>query len=118
MKTILIIEDDFATGYMLECVLAQREYTVMIANTLRDAYQKLHSCKVDLVVLDRYLPDGLGDEFLRKIRQQMHADIPVLVFSGSTQGHIIKQLMDAGATDYILKPTAISDFTHIVERWI
>lgn len=64
---LLIVEDDAATRFALSKILTFTGYEVTTAATLAAALLKCddHTC----VLLDLHLPDGLGLEVLRRLRQ-------------------------------------------------
>lgn len=64
---LLIVEDDAATRFALSKILTFSGYEVTTAATLAAALLKCddHTC----VLLDLHLPDGLGLEVLRRLRQ-------------------------------------------------
>jgi DNA-binding response OmpR family regulator len=65
---------------------------------------------VDLVVLDRMLPDRDGLEVLAEIRR-VRPGLPVLVLSGRAEVEDRVEGLDAGATDYLTKPFALDELT-------
>lgn len=64
---LLIVEDDAATRFALSRILTFSGYEVATAATLAAALLKCddHTC----VLLDLHLPDGLGLEVLRRVRE-------------------------------------------------
>ena len=57
----------------------------------------------EIVLLDLWMPVLSGDQVLRNLRQnELTADLPVIVFSASTDGRVIA--MEAGASDFVSKP--------------
>jgi DNA-binding response OmpR family regulator len=65
---LLIVEDDAATRFALAKILTYSGYEVSTAATLASALVKCedHTC----VLLDLHLPDGLGLEVLRRLREK------------------------------------------------
>jgi two-component system phosphate regulon response regulator PhoB len=61
----------------------------------------------DLVLLDWMLPGGSGIELLRRLRKdEMLADVPVIMLTAKTEEDNKIQGLDVGADDYITKPFA------------
>ncbi|MCP5865345.1 response regulator, partial [Klebsiella pneumoniae] len=77
------------------------------------ALQKLERAAPDVIVLDLEMPEMGGLEFLQE-RKKLGIDIPVIVLSSiATQGaHVTMQCLEAGASDFITKPTG-SDASNI-----
>jgi two-component system KDP operon response regulator KdpE len=108
---VLLVEDDRDLRATLREALAVEGYTVLAAASLADAQalatQAEREHAVDLVVLDLGLPDGDGEEFLRRLRAARAT--PLIVISArQAEGQKIR-LLDAGADDYLVKPFNIGE---------
>lgn len=104
--TILIVEDDDVTSYMLEFLLQREGYTVTKANDGKEALKLIENSKpFDIVLLDIMIPYINGFELVSHIRSQPAWEkTPVLMLSGKSQEKDIIKALDTGATDYIVKP--------------
>jgi DNA-binding response OmpR family regulator len=104
--TILIVEDDEVTSYMLEFLLQREGYAVTKALDGKEAYQLIDNSKpFDIVLLDIMVPYINGFELVSHIRSlPAWEKIPVLMLSGKSQEKDIIKALDSGATDYIVKP--------------
>ena len=104
--TILIVEDDEVTSYMLEFLLQREGYTVTKANDGKEALKLIENSKpFDIVLLDIMIPYINGFELVSHIRSQpAWGKTPVLMLSGKSQEKDIVKALDSGATDYIVKP--------------
>jgi len=104
--TILIVEDDEVTSYMLEFLLQREGYTVTRANDGKEALKLIENSKpFDIVLLDIMIPYINGFELVSHIRSQPAWEkTPVLMLSGKSQEKDIIKALDSGATDYIVKP--------------
>lgn len=100
---ILIVEDN-PTGIASLVGILAPVYELVIAKTLAEAKQYL-STDVDVVLLDLYLPDGKGIDFLVHLRgQRQYEQVPVICISASDQIGDIEEVFREGAIDYVLKP--------------
>lgn len=104
--TILIVEDDEVTSYMLEFLLQREGYTVTKAMDGKEAYRLIDTGKpFDIVLLDIMVPYINGFELITRIRSlSAWEKTPVLMLSGKSQEKDIIKALDSGATDYIVKP--------------
>ena len=67
----------------------------------------------DVIVLDLWLPDGSGFELLEWIAdREMLQDIPVIVFTASTNPEYERQAKELGVRRYLQKP---AEFGKLVE---
>src|SRR5689334_23169154 len=88
MKTILIVEDEFAIADMLSALLEDEGYHVVLASNGREGLARLADSKthVDLVLCDVMMPilDG------RELRKTMKSDpglmnIPIVLMSAAEE---------------------------------
>ncbi len=73
------------------------------------ALAKLAASKVDLVLLDVFMPDQNGPEVLHRIKST-HPGVPVVMVSGATgrDAQITLSALSTGAMDFIAKPSGPS----------
>jgi DNA-binding response OmpR family regulator len=102
---MLLVEDEPNLGAALEIALRRMGMTVARATTLRTARAALRDARptVELVVLDRALPDGDGLELCRELRAGGFRGA-VLMLTAAGQPHDKVLGLDAGADDYLAKP--------------
>ena len=106
--TILVADDEpdvlFMTSFSLRSLGG---YRVLEARNGQEALELALQEHPDLIVMDVKMPQMTGFEACRQIRQ--HPDIqhiPVVLLTAKGQKSEIDEGIDAGATDYILKPYA------------
>ncbi len=73
------------------------------ASTVSEAVDKLHGA-IDCVLLDLGLPDALGLDAMRRVREA-DPEMPVVVLTGDTDERRGIQALGAGAQDYLIKGT-------------
>ncbi len=106
-KTILIVDDEVAIREMIVMSLEMAGYDCIEAGDIQQAHGMIVDNKPDLVLLDWMLPGGNGIELLRRLRRdEMTADIPVIMLTAKTEEDNKIQGLDVGADDYITKPFA------------
>lgn len=100
--TVLVVDDDFRVADMHAGIVeAMPGFTVVATvNTLAAARR---AAPVDLALVDVYLPDGSGIDFVR----ELHSDSMVL--TAATEADTIRAAMAAGAVSYLVKPFATTE---------
>jgi two-component system KDP operon response regulator KdpE len=78
---VLVVEDDPACGEALRRILAHRGWVVTVARTVAEAMESLHP-PPHCILLDLVLPDGPGEDVLRKVREE-NLPISVAVCTGT-----------------------------------
>jgi response regulator of citrate/malate metabolism len=95
--TVLVVDDDFRVANMhSEIVNTLPGFTVTATVNTVAAARK--APQVDLALVDVYLPDGSGVDFVR----ELHGDSMIL--SAATEAATIRAAMSAGALSYLVKP--------------
>jgi len=102
---ILIVEDDALVAESLRRVLKSGDVEFLLSNSIAQAEELLESSVVDMIILDRMLPDGDGVVLLKKLRMTPALKkIPVLILSGRAETLDQVTGLDLGADDYMTKP--------------
>ena len=102
---ILIIEDDPATRALLVHMLAARGHHTIACESAEQAIEQYRLSFYPLVLLDLFLPGMSGFEFCRWLRAQPDGERPyILVGTASKDAADLRQILDAGADDYLVKP--------------
>ncbi|HLI18196.1 MAG TPA: response regulator transcription factor [Rhodanobacteraceae bacterium] len=102
--TIGCVEDDPDQTELLRLWLEHAGYGCAVFRTASDFRRRLGSEAVDLVLLDRSLPDAKGLDVLAWIRQSPNAGLPVIFLTASGEESDIVEGLAAGADDYVVKP--------------
>lgn len=100
--TVLVVDDDFRVANMHAGIVnALPGFTVTATATTLAAAHKADP--VDLALVDVYLPDGSGVDFVRELRCDS------MILSAATDAPTIRAALAAGALSYIVKPFAPAD---------
>jgi two-component system OmpR family response regulator len=107
---ILIAEDDSEMAEFIEHGLGELGHTVVRADNGVDALHFASTEILDVIILDRMLPEMDGLAVLRRIRAAK-IETPVLFLTalGRIEDRVVG--LDAGADDYLVKPFAFSELS-------
>ncbi len=104
VKHILLIEDDQFLLNIMSAKLERESFRLTIAKNGKDALAEIQTSNPDLILLDITLPDINGFELLAKIKATpATSSTPVIILSNLGGPESIKQGMDMGANDYLVK---------------
>lgn len=105
MDTIMIVEDDKMLNEGISFNLQCDGFNVISVFSLGEAKQCLNKNNINMIILDRNLPDGDGVEFCNEIRSS--SDVPILFLTAKDTEFDIITGFQFGADDYITKPFSI-----------
>ena len=107
--TILMIEDEDMVIEVTQAMLEMLGYRVMVAKTGKDAIHiaETFDGQIDLALLDIKLPDIDGRN-LYPLIIKARSNLKVIVFSGYSIDGPAREILDAGAQDFIQKPFSIA----------
>ena len=104
MTTIYYVEDDRDIAENVKTYLQIRQMEVHLFYSIADAKQALLRKCPDLLLLDRNMPDGNGDELCKWIRRLWGNQLPILYLTVRGETADIVQGFQDGADDYVVKP--------------
>jgi CheY-like chemotaxis protein/MinD-like ATPase involved in chromosome partitioning or flagellar assembly len=111
---ILVVDDHPETLNIIQRVLQQEGYTVLGARSGFRGLALAESENPDLVMVDGMMPEMDGWEVCRRLRKMPKmADVPIIMFTAVDEAEQKLAGFDAGADDYLTKPTEPAE---LVER--
>lgn len=117
-NTILVVEDDPDTQFLLCSLLRSGGYEVISAGDGDEAMKFLESCRPDVILTDLMMPHVSGLELLDFVKHRpVYADIPVVVITAYGR-HNYDKATKAGALKVLDKPSAISDIADTISQVI
>lgn len=112
--TILIVDDEAGPREALRMILG-RQFNLKMAETAEAALQTLREQTIDLVTLDLKLPDGLGTDVLREIKQGLRG-VPVIIITGYGSLEAALDGIEFGADAYLHKPFDAKEVTGTITQ--
>lgn len=108
--TVLVVEDEADLADLYASWLGD-QYDVRVAYTAEEALDRVDE-SVEVVLLDRRLPDMSGDEFLDVIHERGYDAQVAMVSAVDPDWDILEMRFDA----YVVKPVDRTDLNDIVAR--
>jgi pilus assembly protein CpaE len=109
-EKILIIDDDLDTLRLVGLMLQKQGYSIMAASSGQQGLDMAFENPPDLVLLDVMMPGMDGYEVARQLRANtLTVNIPILMFTAKSQLDDKVTGFEAGADDYLTKPTHPSE---------
>ena len=105
MKSVLVIEDNEDNMELITFILESNGYQTLKAETGQQGFELTLQERPDFIILDIQLPDILGTEVLRMIRDSEVGDsIPIISMTSYAMAGDREKLLAAGCDGYIEKP--------------
>jgi DNA-binding response OmpR family regulator len=115
MNKILLVEDDYYLGLILNDQLEMNGYQVSLLRIPGETIEKLQEDNYDLVIMDKLLSGVDGTQVCKTIREtEGISHTPVLMMSGLDGAREI--CIEAGANNFIAKPFEVDPFLKSIEE--
>ena len=101
-RRILVVDDDAMTLRLTKRIL-EKQYDVLLAESGREALNKLRGERIDLVLLDIAMPQMDGIETFERMKD-IPVDIPVIFLTASGYEDDVMNAIRLGAVNYLKKP--------------
>ena len=114
-EKILVVDDDLDTLRLVGLMLQHQGYQIQAASSGIQAINMAQTDKPDLILLDIMMPEMDGYEVSRKLRADpVTNNVPIIMFTAKTQVDDKVAGFEAGADDYLTKPTQPRElFAHV-----
>jgi DNA-binding response OmpR family regulator len=115
--TLLCVDDDASMTQMLYDVLTPHGYRVLAAASVEKAVEIARTTKLDLVILDVFLPDVDGFALFERLAQETaNTKVPVIMASGCGSVEARNHASRWGAVAFLQKPFQIQQLLSVI-RW-
>ena len=110
---VLIIEDDPMVAMIHKEYFKKKELTNNLnhVTSLEAAKDYLKKNNVDLIVLDNYLTDGQGVEFLPELK-----GYPIIMITAANDVQTVEAALSNGVVDYLVKPFTYERFSQAIDK--
>ena len=104
-KTILIIDDDQRNIFALTAVLRAKNFPVVSAMNMEEAFVILgEEADIAIVLMDMMMPEMDGYEAIPKIKSnEQYKHLPVIAVTAQAMAGDREKSLAAGANDYVLQ---------------
>lgn len=105
IATILVIEDSEGDRALIQRTLQKKNYSVVVAGDGETGLKLVHERKIDLIILDYFLPGMNGVEVCTILKSDKETrNIPVIFLTVAESGEKILECYGSGGESYIHKP--------------
>lgn len=105
---VLVVDDDDALRRLLLDYLLMTKFPCKGAANASEALAILCQENIDLVVSDIRMPGKDGMELMQEARREF-PNIPFIIMTGYSSEYSYDGIIDAGASDFIVKPFSLDE---------
>jgi len=118
MPKVMVVDDEPDIIESVKTILEAEGYDVTCANGGEECLKKLEKEKVDLVLMDFFMPGMDGRMVIEKIREKPGSgDVKVAFLTAVTfRKRGMEIIEELNISDYIIKPIEMNDFTSRIKK--
>lgn len=119
MKKILVIDDDAKARKLYRVILERAGYVIWEVPGAPEGIRLAETEKVDLIILDIYLPEMDGISAVRILKAYGPTKhIPVVVVTALAMPGDREMVLAAGADAYLAKPIKRNELLQVVQNFL
>jgi two-component system chemotaxis response regulator CheY len=116
MAKVLIVDDAAFMRMMLKNILGKNGHQIVgEAQNGAEGVKKYTELKPDVVTMDIIMPEVNGIEAVRQI-MAIDPEAKIVMVSALGQEAMVKEALDAGARDFIVKPFKENKVLEVIEK--
>ncbi len=115
VQTAMIIDDDPDLGNLMIPTLEKRKIHSMAVHSLKEAASFLSFLKPTVVFLDNSFPEGLGINFISKIRA-IDKHIKIIMMTADKEEWIEQKAFEEGVVCFMQKPFSLKTLNTVLDR--
>jgi two-component system response regulator MprA len=108
-KRLLLVDDDQYVRRILAVGLRLEGYEIDQAANGLEGLEKLRAHRADAVIVDLMMPVMDGRAFLQKVREELGAELPILVLTSVDREDATRDLLASGASGILHKPAKVPE---------
>ena len=116
MAEILVVDDEIGIRELLSEILGDEGHSVLLAESAQQARRVREDNRLDLVLLDIWMPDTDGVTLLKEWATGGKLTMPVIMMSGHATIDTAVEATRIGALDFLEKPIALQKLLKAVEQ--
>ncbi len=101
---VLFVDDELGVTKAMERALCSQNYSVITANSAKEALEILAARKIQVVVSDEKMPHMTGAEFLAIVRQKYPETVRIMLTGQASLGAAVSAINDGEIYRFLMKP--------------
>jgi len=114
-RKVLVVDDEKYIRDLLANLLTEKDWEVDVAEDGEQALQKLTQAEFGVILSDIKMPRMDGFTLLKNVKRD-YPEVAVVMMTGFSQQHTIREALSLGAEEYLPKPFRVEELVMAVER--
>ena len=115
---ILVAEDNPVNREVALAFLGKLGYKCSAVRNGVEAIEAVKGGDFDLVLMDCEMPVMDGFDATRRIRESIHAGIPIIALTANAMQADRDRCLREGMTDYLAKPVDLEKLEEVLDKWL
>ena len=114
-ETMLIVDDEVEVGKVVKSLLTSLGFNADFVENGSGAMEQLRNGDYSFLITDINMPDLNGIELIKMVSKE-NPDISIIAMTGYDKDYTYMDVINAGATDFIVKPFKIDEIEAKITR--
>jgi len=114
---ILLAEDNPVNALLANTLLQREGFQVTTVVNGQEVVEEVQNAAYDLVLMDLHMPEMDGIEAARRIREDLHLDLPILALTANALEENRERAEQVGMNDYLTKPINREELIAKIKVW-
>lgn len=119
--SVLVVDDNMMNLRVVEGLLRPYQIKVFVAESGKEALEKVDSMAFDMIFMDHMMPEMDGVETFQRIRQKpgrYFQNIPIIALTANAIGGAREMFLSEGFADFVAKPIELSVLERVLRKYI
>lgn len=120
MKKILMVDDSCTARLVNRMIFSQRtNYELISASDGKEAVEKAHEVRPDIILMDVVMPRMTGLEACRALKKDKETQkIPVILLTTRGEEQYVQEGYASGCSDYLTKPVNDAELLDLLKAYL
>lgn len=119
-KKVLLVDDSSTARLLTRLIFSQKpNYVLLSAVDGKDAIERAHAEKPDLILMDVMMPRMSGLEACRELKKDKETSkIPIILLTTRGEEQFVQEARESGCSDYLTKPVSDTELLDLLKVYL
>ena len=119
-KKVLLVDDSSTARLLTRLIFSQKpNYVLLSAVDGKDAVERAHAEKPDLILMDVMMPRMTGLEACRELKKDKETSkIPIILLTTRGEEQFVQEGYQSGCNDHLTKPVKDSELLDLLKTYL